>query len=655
MKAVLPTIFTANSMNRRTYLSLFFLLVFSLLSTVLFAQLVVPKVGEVEKKVAKDNFEFGNYRAALGEYLALITKEQDNVVYNYRIGISYLNTNIDKSFAIQYLKKAIALGKKDDDIYYDLGRAYLVNDSLDQAIEAFTKYRETVSQGGKVVEAIRQIEMCNNAKELMKKPVNVTFENLGKKVNSPESDYNPFVPTDESFVVFSTKRKEVTGGNLDFDGAKCADVFVSFEKDGEFQKAKNLGPTINTDWVEEVVGLSADGGYILIGIDNIEGYDDIWMSESKTRGSKISFQKSVSLGEYINTVETETAASLTLDGNTIYFSRTPLENPGFGGTDIYVAHKLPNGTWCEPVNLGPTINTQYDEEFPYISGDGKLLYFASKGHNSMGGYDVFRSEWDPKMKRWSRPQNLGYPINTTADNFTFSRSDNSRYGYVSALRPGGIGELDIYRVIYNEVEEQESAVTGKIMVMEKPAKKSVMFHIYNDGTKDVYFTDEWYPKDKPGWTFKEDKKMDIPEGQMMEISIIGKMNGEVKKYTPETFPKDASGFEWMDTRSKKLPIPNYKPVTAETKSILDKPGLEVSINVLDPQSGDIIGTYKPGKKGTYVIILKPGKYKLEVEADGYDKISEDLNIFDKSSYLPTILKDITLMQKGLVQTTPTKP
>ena len=191
--------------------------------------------------------------------------------------------------------------------------------------------------------------------------------------------------------------------------------------------------------------------------------------------------------------------------------------------------------------------------------------------------------------------------------------------------------------------------------MEKPEKKVVNFHIYSDGTRDVYFTDEWYPKDKLGWTFKEDKKMEIPEGQVMEISIIGKMNGEVKKYTPETFPKDASGFEWMETRSKKLPIPNYKPVAAETKSILNKPGVDVSINVLDPASGDIIGSYKPSKKGTYVIILNPGNYKLEVEADGYDKISEDLNIYDKSSYLPTILKDITLIQKGLVQTTPTKP
>lgn len=632
---------------------LFFFLLFSfsfLLVTNCYAQLVVPKPGTEDKKIAKDNFEWGNYRAALGEYLALIGKAPDNVVYNFRIGICYLNTNIDKSFSIQYLKKAITLGKTDNDIYYELGRAYLVNDSLDQAIEAFEKYKTTVSQGGKVVEAIRQIEMCNNAKELMKKPVNVSFENLGKKVNSPEADYNPFVPTDESFIVFSTKRKEVLGGNIDFDGAKCADVFVSFEKDGEFQKAKNLGPTINTDWVEEVVGLSADGGYILIGIDNIEGYDDIWVSESKTRGAKISFQKSTSLGPYINTPETETAASLTLDGNTIYFSRTPLEHPGFGGTDIYVAHKLPNGSWCEPVNLGPTINTQYDEEFPYISGDGKTLYFASKGHNSMGGYDVFRSDWDPKMKRWSRPQNLGYPINNTQDNFTFSRSDNSRYGYVSALRTGGLGDLDLYRVVYNDVEEQESAVTGKLMVMEKPQKKVVNFHIYkNDATgEEKWLTDEWPSPGIPGYTFKEDKKMDTPDGQMWEISIIGKLNGEVKKFTPETFPKEPKDFEWMDTRSKKLPIPNYKPVAAETKSILDKPELEVSINVIDPQSGDIIGSYKPSKKGTYVIILKPGKYKLEVEADGYDKILEDLNIYDKSSFLPTILKDITLMQKGLV-------
>lgn len=640
-------------MNKRIFsfsISLFALLFFS---SHLSAQLVVPKPGEVVKKEARDNFDFGNYRAALGEYLALLQKEPNNALYNFRAGVSYLNTNIDKSYSIQYIKKAIELGKTDSDIYYELGRAYLVNDSLDKAIEAFNKYKSTVSQGGKVVEAIRQIEMCNNAKELMKKPVNVTFENLGKKVNSPEADYNPFVPEEESFIVFSTKRKEVMGGNLDFDGAKCADIFVSFDKDGEFQKAKNLGGTINTEWVEEVVGLSADGGLILIGIDNIDGYDDLWMSESKTRGSKISFQKSVSMGPSINTVETETAGSITNDGTTIYFSRTPLADPGFGGTDIYRSHKLPNGTWSEPVNLGPTINTQYDEEFPYISGDGKVLYFASKGHNSMGGYDVFRSEWDDKMKRWSRPQNLGYPINNTQDNFTFSRAAHGRHGYLSALRPGGLGDLDLYRVIFNDIDAQETAVTGKLQVMEKPEKKVMVFHVYKNNATgdDKFFTDEWQPKNHPDWTFKEEKKVDTPEGQTWEVSIIGKINGEVKKFTPETFPKDASGFEWMDTRAKKIPIPNYKPVAAETKSILDKPALEVSINVIEPQSGDIIGTYKPSKKGNYVIILKPGKYKLEVEADGYDKISEELNVPGMSSFLPTIIKDITLIQKGLVPQT----
>lgn len=636
-----------NKISLRIFYLLFFILLFN---SVVNAQLVVPKPGEVVKKEAKDNFEYGNYKAALGEYLALMTKEPDNAEYNYRIGICYLNTYIDRSYAIQYLNKAISLGKTDKDIYYDLGMAYLQNDSLDKAIESFNKYKSTVSQGGKVVEAIRQIEMCNNAKVLMKKPVNVSFENLGKKVNSPEADFNPFVPSDESFVVFSTKRKEVMGNNLDFDGAKCSDVFVSFDKNGEFQKAKNLGATINTEWVEEVVGLSADGGYILIGIDNIEGYDDIWVSESKTRGSKISFQKSTTLGPYINTVETETAASLTLDGNTIYFSRTPLENPGFGGTDIYVAHKLPNGSWSIPVNLGPTINTQYDDEFPYISGDGKTLYFASKGHNSMGGYDVFRSDWDERMKRWSRPQNIGYPINNTMDNYTFSRSENSRYGYVSALRPGGFGDLDIYRITYNDVEDQESVVTGKVQVMEKPEKQFINFHIFTNDTsgKEVWFTDHWFPEGKPFWKFKENKKMEIPEGYFYDVTIIGILNGEYKKFTGETFPKDAADFNGVETRASKKPIPNYKPVTAETKSILEKKDLDVSINVLDTKSGDVIGSYKPGKNGNYVIILQPGKYKLEVEADGYDKISEDLDIYDKSSFLPEILKDITLMQVGLL-------
>ena len=148
------------------------------------------------------------------------------------------------------------------------------------------------------------------------------------------------------------------------------------------------------------------------------------------------------------------------DGNIIFFASK--RGNGLGGTDIYMSKKLPNGQWALAQNLGKTINTPYDEDFPHMAEDGKTLYFASQGHSSMGGFDVFKSIYDEETNTWSEPQNLGYPINTSDDNMTISFTSNNRCAYVSALRDGGFGDLDIYRIRFNEEEPLISVFHGYV-------------------------------------------------------------------------------------------------------------------------------------------------------------------------------------------------
>lgn len=597
---------------------------------------------------AKQFMDFGNYKDAMREYLKLLKDKPDNDEYNYKIGVCYLNTNIDKCYAISYLRQTVEKAKYMPEALFELGLAYHYCDSLDKAIDCFSRYKQQTNDDAEKVRAVRQIEMCNSARKFMEVPLDVTFVNLGKRVNSDEPDYNPLVPASEDFLVFSTKRKQATGGNVDFDGFKPADIFYSDVDDGEFDKAKSVGALINSEWVEEVAGLSANGDYLLVSIDNFDGYDDIWISEIKKKGNRMSWQKSYTLGPSINSEEAETTGSLSPDGQTLYFARTPVLFPGFGGTDIYVSRKLPNGEWTEPVNLGPTINTQYDEDFPQISHDGQILYFASKGHNSMGGYDVFRSKWDDRLKRWSRPENIGYPLNTTHDNYTFSLSENGRHGYLSALRPEGFGDLDLYQVVFNEVEQRISAVVGQITLVEAPDKNAITWEVYEkDGKREKFTKDIYVPDNDPSWKFVKSEEEVIPDGKSYLLSVIANVDGQVGKFSKGSVPKDNPTFEFMRISSQLVPVSGWKKPEPKTLSLADRPDLSVNITVTD-EAGEMVGTYVPNRKtGNYTLALDPGKYKVNIEVEGYHPYTQGIGIWDKSEYRRVITRDVTLYDEDL--------
>jgi len=602
--------------------------------------------GVTPEAKAKGLFDIGDYKNAQVAYTVLLSKNPESMFLNWRLGLCHLNQNIRKSTSIHYLRKVTRMEKFDDQVLYDLGLAYMYNEQIDSALLFFNKYRVKISKPEQVIDVTRQIDFCNNAKKFMAEPVNVRFENLGNDVNSEGPDLHPFVPMDESFLVFSTKRdKGVAGQNLDFDGYKPADLFWCKIRNGEFSKAKGVGMTINTEFVEEFVGMSAYGEHIFYMIDNLEGYEDVWMSEFTGRR----WEKGKTLGESINTDDAEMSATCTPDGQTLFIARLPVEQPGFGGIDIFMSKKLPGGSWSIPVNLGPTINTQYDEMFPVISADGKTLYFASQGHKSMGGYDVYKSQWNEQFSRWDRPENLGYPINTTMDNFTFCPTDNPRHAYTAQLRKEGFGDLDLYRVIFEDEDKQLTAVVVDIEVMAGPEKETITFHEWKkleDGTV-KWFTDEYQPTDNPDYEFVETKKIEVKNGESYEITIIGSFDGaEVAKYTQKNFPKEGV-FQWYDTRVKKVKVPaaKFEPNISSLKGQSD---IEVTAIVND-QSGDMVGSYLPNyNTGKLVFTFEPGGvYEFVIEAPGYQTIKEKIHIMGLGSYQKIINKKWLLIENGL--------
>lgn len=405
---------------------------------------------DLDPREIDEHFKYKNYLAAIKSLEKFLKKEPNNPDYNYKMGFCYLNTNIDKAAAIPYLEKANKGGKITPEMVLDLGKAYQHGLKFDDAIKAFTKYKNMVGEKEKA-EADRYIEQCNLGKEMIKHPLDVTFENLGPNINTEFPDYYPFVPPDESFFVFTTRRK---GGQavIEYDGYYSSDIYISQEINGQFEKAKNIGPQINTPLDEEVVGISVDGSKIFVYIDHIKEVGEIYISERKGKN----FGPRTKLSKAVNSEHLETSATLSADGEILFFASN--RPGGMGGTDIWMTRKLPNGDWAEPQNLGPTINTPYNEDFPNLLADGKTLYFASQGHKGIGGYDIFSSVYDAEKNTWTKPRNIGYPINTPADNMTIFFSQNMKYAYVSDVRKGGLGDLDIYRVNFNNRDDRQTVV-----------------------------------------------------------------------------------------------------------------------------------------------------------------------------------------------------
>ncbi len=412
---------------------------------------------KVTPEEAANKMKVGNYEDALTDYLQLLNEDSRNESYNYNIGVCYLNNSMNKSKAVPYLEIVTRKEKHDPNADYLLGRAYQYANRFDDAAIAFKKFK--VDAKGTVfnlVDADLQIQHCINAKELMKFPVDVMFQNLGSNINSEYSDYYPFVTSNESFLIYNTKRPEKNAEKME-NGNYNNSIYISRVVNGDYMKASPIGAPINAGNAGmEVIGLSETGDNILLYMPEGLGKGNIYISKLDVQGV---YGKPEKLDAKINAAGDEIAASISSDGNTLYFASS--RKGGMGGTDIYICKKL-GKKWSEPMNAGKEINTPYDEDFPNISPDGKILYFSSKGHTSMGGYDIFKSNFDETTNTYTSPKNIGYPINTTDDDMNFRISKNGKYGYIASAKNGGQGDFDIYRVTFNEVESDYSVVIGGI-------------------------------------------------------------------------------------------------------------------------------------------------------------------------------------------------
>ncbi|RYZ22569.1 MAG: flagellar motor protein MotB [Chitinophagaceae bacterium] len=254
-------------------------------------------------------------------------------------------------------------------------------------------------------------------------------QNVGPGVNTENPEIFPSLTIDGNDMIFTR--------NLGF---KNEDFFLSHRSEGKWGTAYHLNGSINTEQNEGAQNVSQDGNWLIFtGCHRPEGMGscDLYISYRERSG----WSEPVNMGSIVNTDQWDTQPSLSPDKRDLYF--VSKRAGGFGGSDIWVAHLLPNGRFGEPENLGPEINTPGEEQTPFIHADNQTLYFASAGLPGYGGQDLFVARRGADGK-WGKPQNLGYPINTIDEEANLCIASDGVTTYFASNRAGGYGSLDIW-------------------------------------------------------------------------------------------------------------------------------------------------------------------------------------------------------------------
>jgi outer membrane protein OmpA-like peptidoglycan-associated protein/tetratricopeptide (TPR) repeat protein len=561
-----------------------------------------------ELKKANQNIEKGNEFYEMGEifrsqaiepYLAANFFNPNNAELNFKLGHCFLYSNF-KQKALPFLEKAKILNPKiHPDINFYLGQAYHLEKQWDQAISNFKEFRKTINNDtdpSLIRKADKEIRECQNGKDLSARPVRVKVENLGLQVNSEFHDYKPFITADESVLFFTSRRPNTTGNEKDpVYNDYYEDIYYSIKQsDGKWSKALNIGEPVNTIDHDAISGLSIDGSKLIIYIGNKNNGD---LFESALLGEN--WGKPRDLGKNINTDYHESSASYSLDGKSIYFvSNRP---GGYGDLDIYVSHLDEKGKWGKAQNLGNIVNTEFGEEAVFMHPDGKTLYFSSQGHNSLGGYDIFKTTYDEKSMNWSKPENIGFPVNSTDDDVFYVVSASGIHGYYTSVNSSGMGGRDLYMITFIPEEKKEKP-------LEVKKEDNLITETKSDELKN-----------------EKDSVMNI----VTEVEILKKDTIViVKEVIREPEPE---------------PLPRLTILKGIISDEITKKPLDASIEIIDNDQNKLMYTFNSNSfSGKYLTSLPAGKnYGIAVKKEGYLFHSENFNISDSAAF-QEIIKDIAL-------------
>jgi outer membrane protein OmpA-like peptidoglycan-associated protein len=389
-------------------------------------------------ELANQNISYRFYDKAIENLKSAISLDGNFIAAYQQLGDVYRKT-LDYSNAKPNYAKVINLDPEFLPLtYFGLGESELNTGDYTNAILHFNKYKSysSVTEAGKKL-TDKYIQDCNFSILAIKNPVIFKPKNLGNSINTPDAEYLPVVTADEETLIFTRQKN------------RGEDFYKSVKIKGEWDEAAYLSKDINTDMYNEGAQcISQDGAYLFFtGCNRPDGLGrcDIYISKKEGKF----WSQPFNIGAPVNTQGWESQPSISADGRTLYFVST--RPGGIGGYDIWKSELNNDGSWTTPLNLGPNINTVYDEQSPFIHPDNQTLYFSSTGWPGFGNKDLFVSRKTATLKddsddliTWEAPKNLGYPINTFKEESGLTLSSNGKTGFFASNQSDGFGNLDIY-------------------------------------------------------------------------------------------------------------------------------------------------------------------------------------------------------------------
>lgn len=512
------------------------------------------------------------YQTVIDQGKELLTKYPNVTELYLMIGLGYINLINQSDSAVYYLKQGFNRTNVDDrysdqgiNLQLSLAKAYQLNLKPDSALAIYDALLRSIPafQEALIREINHEAITCVNLKEELAHPIKIKVTNLGSGINSKFDDHSPLVTLDGSLVYFTSRR---SGNDLSQmpDGQYVEKIYKGLSVFGNWNDSQLAQIFFKRTEHESAVSLSGDGKSMFLFKNDMDG-KNLYV----TNLVDAKWGVPVKLPEPINSYSNETHCSLSADKSTIFFTS---DRPGgLGGIDIYMCRKDANGVWGDAINLGNKINTHEDEETPMFYLDGKTLYFASEGHNSIGMFDIFYSEMNADSI-WNEPVNLGYPLNTPGDDLFFVPTvDKNRAYYSSSQFDDSEGGMDIYMV------DLEPRQMNKLAVLEgrvKISKDVATIRVLVTRVDNQQLVGDYRPDPKTG-----EYTMFLETGVRYAITEVQQITKEVK--VGEIEVKESMSYDNQKTSVSLSQIPIEAPLTSDQRKLLSHSETKLDLEQAD--------------------------------------------------------------------------
>lgn len=520
--------------------------------------------------------------------------DPENAWYHFLLGKAHFEGDRPAD-ALPYLVRAYNLDRSiHEDLDFYMARSMHLNHLFEEAITHYQSDLARYEEGERDYQDTQmRIQQCKSAPAVVKKKELYKVENLGSYVNTEYPEYAATFAENYTYMIFTSRRpRKVSQQSKRRWHVRDIneEVYEARLVDGKWMKSRLFSRPIPKLMHDASVSITEDGQNMLYYLARNNG--DIFISNNEDG----KWSKRESLGENINTKDNnEPHAFITDGGETLlWVSDKP---DGQGLKDIYVSKRDADGNWGEGVSIGSHINTPYDEDAPYVTEDGQTLYFSSRGHNSMGGYDLFKCTREGSG--WSTPENLGVPINSVGDDIYFLARQGSEGFFYSSDRPGGFGEKDIYHAYPFIPEETSTIVAGTVKDRQSLAPVAAEVQLINKESGEVLDTQQ--TKEDGSYRFL------LPECGI-EYAVDVKVDA-------------ATGAPIVETGE-------YNVVTGFVKdAVTDKP-LDAVVELIDPETEKVIAQLGTNPKtGNYIVPVLSGKdYMIRVNSNEYLPYYEEFSV-----------------------------